>query len=168
MSSSDLPDTSPEPKPTASAAPGGPTSEAAPTKPRPAAKPAAATGSSSLVSVTLDVSTGAVISVERVEPSGARQALSDEDAQRLAGAAHDTMESIVERAFEAGIACVLGQDVDEAEEADEDAPLTRLLLEPLIDHSIARRLMRREVLDRAALASLIRHARGPQAATTEH
>jgi hypothetical protein len=168
MSSSDLPDTSPEPKPTASPAPSAaPTSEAAPAKPRPAAKPAAA-GSSSLVSVTLDVSTGAVISVERVEPSGARQALSDEDAQRLAGAAHDTMESIVERAFEAGIACVLGQDVDEAEVADEDAPLTRLLLEPLIDHSIARRLMRREVLDRAAVASLIRHARGPQAATTEH
>jgi hypothetical protein len=113
------------------------------------------------------VATGAVISVERVEPGGAREALSDEDAQRLAGAGRDTMEAIVERAFEAGIACVLGQDVDESDDAGDDPPLARLLLEPLIDRSAARRLMRREVLDRAALTSLIRHARGHEAAPAE-
>src|SRR5580765_2611535 len=100
---SDLPDTAPEPKPTGASAPSAsPASEAASASPkaRPAAKPAAAASASSLVSVTLDISTGAVVSVETVEPGGARQALSDEDAQRLvAGAGRQTMEGIVERAF---------------------------------------------------------------------
>jgi hypothetical protein len=156
MTPSDVPEpTSQSPATAASSASG---------KAKAPAKAAVAPATATLVSVTLDTATGAVVSVEAIEPGGARHALSDEDRQRLAGAARDSMEGLVERAFEAGIACVLGQEADETDEAEDDAPLTRLLLQPLIDHSAARRLMRREVLDRAALASLIRHANG----ATEH
>ena len=166
MTPPDLPETAPEPKPSSAAPPSAAAADTTPAKTKAAAKPApepATLEPANLVTFTLDVTTGAVVSVEKIESGGARRALSDEDAQQLAGTARETIEGIVERAFEAGIACVLGSDADDAEETDDDAPLTRLLLEPLIDRSAARRLMRREVLDRAALASLIRHSRG-----TEH
>jgi hypothetical protein len=161
MTPSDLPETAPEPKAPSAAQPSTPPPAAA--KPSAKAAPAAASAAATHVAFTVDVATGAVVRVEAVEPNGARHALSEEDTQKLAGTARETMEGIIERAFEAGIACVLGNDPDEAEDAEEDAPLTRLLLRPLIDHSAARRLMRRDVLDRAALASLIRHAHA-----TEH
>jgi hypothetical protein len=114
-----------------------------------------------MVSVILDADTGAVLRVESLDPAGARRELTDEDRARLAGRAQETIEAIVERAFEAGIACVLGQAEDETadgEDAEDEVALERLLLRPLMHRSGARRLLRREVLDRAALASLIRHA----------
>jgi hypothetical protein len=162
MTPSDLPE--PTSQPEATSPPSAPTGKA-----KAAPKAAAAPDTGTLVSVTMDTATGAVVRVEAVEPGGARHALSDEDRERLAGAARDSMEGLVERAFEAGIACVLGSEADEAEDAEDDAPLRRLLLQPLIEHSVAQKLLRREVLDRAALASLIRHARAADVAgATEH
>jgi len=69
---------------------------------------------------------------------------------------------ILEEAFEAGIACGLGEvaDEDEPVESEKDANLRHLLLRPLIENSAAKRLMRREVLHRAFLKTLIGHGTG--------
>ena len=74
------------------------------------------------------------------------------------------MEAIIEQAFEAGIAYVLGDEGDEDDpmESEKDANLRHLLLRPLIENSAAKRLIRRDVLSRAILKSLIDHTTGSQ------
>jgi hypothetical protein len=67
---------------------------------------------------------------------------------------------VVERAFEAGIACVLdgnGLEDDSSESAD-DVDLTHRLLVPLIEQSAAKKLMAREVVDRTVLDTLLEHS----------
>ena len=72
----------------------------------------------------------------------------------------DDLEQFVERAFEAGIDCVLGggEREDKADEPADEAELRHMLLTPLIEHSPARRLVQREALNRAILGTLIQHA----------
>ena len=72
------------------------------------------------------------------------------------------MEAIIEQAFEAGIASVLGDEGDEDDpmESEKDANLRHLLLQPLIENSAAKRLIRGDVLSRAILKTLIDHATG--------
>ena len=72
------------------------------------------------------------------------------------------MEAIIEQAFEAGIAYVLGDEGDEDDpmESEKDANLRHLLLQPLIENSAAKRLIRGDVLSRAILKTLIDHATG--------
>ena len=67
---------------------------------------------------------------------------------------------MLEQAFEAGIACVLGDaDVeDDPPESAKDADLRRLLLRPLLEEGAAKRLMQREILSRAMLTTLIQNA----------
>ena len=113
-----------------------------------------------LFTFTIDASTGQVVKLEAEDASGERHELSDEEKAGLAqaGRAGD-LEQFVERAFEAGIACVLGgESEDKAEEPADEAELRHLLLTPLIEHSPARRLLQREVLSRAILGTLIHHA----------
>jgi len=120
-----------------------------------------------LFTFTIDASTGQVVRLEAEDASGERHELSDEEKASLAraGTAGD-LEQFVERAFEAGIACVLGGGPeDKAEEPADEAELRHLLLTPLIEHSPARRLLQREVLNRAILETLIHHAmKAPTAA----
>ena len=113
-----------------------------------------------LFTFTIDASTGQVVRLEVEDASGERHELSDEEKASLAqaGGAGD-LEQLVERAFEAGIACVLGgEPEDKAEELADEAELRHLLLTPLIEYSPARRLLQREVLNRAILGTLIHHA----------
>jgi hypothetical protein len=114
-----------------------------------------------LFTFTIDASTGQVVKLEAEDASGARHELSDEEKASLAqaGTASD-LEQFVERAFEAGIACVLGdgESGERAEEPADEAELRHMLLTPLLEHSPARRLMQREVLSRAILGTLIQHA----------
>lgn len=114
-----------------------------------------------LFTFTIDASTAQVVKLEAEDASGARHELSDEEKASLAqaGTAGD-LEQFVERAFEAGIACVLGggESEEKAEEPAEEAELRHMLLTPLIEHSAARHLMQREVLNRAILGTLIQHA----------
>jgi len=117
---------------------------------------------------TIDADTAQVVKLETEDASGARHELSDEEKASLAhaGAAGD-IEQFVERAFEAGIACVLGGSGPEerTEEAADEAELRHMLLTPLIECSPARHLMQREVLNRAILETLIQHAtKAPTAA----
>ena len=74
-----------------------------------------------LFTFTIDASTAQVVKLETEDASGARHELSDEEKASLAQAGGDgDLEQIVERAFEAGIACVLGGGGSE-DKADEPA-----------------------------------------------
>ena len=55
-------------------------------------------------------------------------------------------------------------EADSGKESDEDAKLRHLLLTPLIEHSRAKRLLQREVLNRAMLETLIQHSMKSEAA----
>lgn len=134
----------------------------------PGARPApAAVGPSAdsddLVVVTLKASTGSIVSVEMATPDGARHALTDSETARLVGE-RPTFASLVHDAFEAGIACVLdevGGGADERSgETAEDVDLHDALLDALIEHSAAKRLLSRETLHSAVLGTIMHAAAG--------
>jgi hypothetical protein len=112
---------------------------------------------------TIDTQTGDIVKLERLDANGARHELSDSEKSQLVRARDSSvigLEEFLEQAFEAGIACVLGDEdtTDLARETEADTELRRVLLTPLIENSNARRLLRREVLGRAILGTLIKHA----------
>ena len=113
-----------------------------------------------LVAFTIDADSGRIVKVEKVDIAGARRDLSDEDAATLIQENTLTLETIIEQAFEAGIACVLGDEArqDDLQETEDDAALSRLLLMPLMERNPAHSLQRPEVLGRAILASAIEQA----------
>jgi hypothetical protein len=107
---------------------------------------------------TMDAKTGEIIQIESIDAAGARRELSkDEKASLATGNGRPGLEQIIEQAFEAGIACLLGGE-DEPDEAKEEAELRHILLKPLIDESSAAGLMRPDVLDRAIVETLIHHS----------
>jgi len=111
-----------------------------------------------LLAITINVKTGQVVKIEAVNGTGAHHELSDEEKASLAKeTGKATLVAIVEQAFEAGIACGLGDasHEDDLRESEKDAKLRHLLLRPLIENSAVRRLMRRDVLSRAILKTLI-------------
>src|SRR6516165_7852195 len=84
-----------------------------------------------LLTVTIDTKTGQIIKIEGANGTRARHELSDEEKASLAKkAGRATLEAIIEEAFEAGIACGLGEEADEDEpvESEKDANLRHLLL----------------------------------------
>jgi hypothetical protein len=113
-----------------------------------------------LFAFTIDANTAQIVKLETLDASGARHELSEEEKASLREGTEGGLEEFVERAFEAGIACVLGsgEGQDKVDESAEEAELRHLLLTPLIEHSAARRLMQREALSRAILGTLIQHA----------
>jgi hypothetical protein len=123
-----------------------------------------------LFAFTIDTSTAQIVKLEALDASGARRELSEEEKASLASAGTDAgLEEFVEKAFEAGIACVLGDDEqqDKAGEPADEAELRHLLLAPLIEHSPVKRLMQREALSRAILGTLIQHATNKAPADSE-
>lgn len=114
-----------------------------------------------LFAFTIDANTAQVVKLETLDASGARRELSDEEQASLVQAASEEgLEEFVEKAFEAGIACVLGEDQRQhkTDEPAEEAELRHLLLTPLIEHSPVKRLMQREALNRAILGTLLQRA----------
>lgn len=117
--------------------------------------------SADLVALTVDAATGRIINVEGVDAVGVRHAFSEvERARFVENGSKATLERVVEQAFEAGIDCILGAESDgkKAPESEEDAELSRVLLRSLIEHSAAKRLLGRDVLSRAMVATLIEQA----------
>jgi len=117
--------------------------------------------SAKLLSFTIDPSTAQIVKLEALDASGARHELSDgEKASLVKGRSEQTLERVVERAFEAGMACVLDGESESEDKAEtsEDMELTHRLLVPLIEHSAARKLIARDALDRAILDTLIEHS----------
>jgi hypothetical protein len=120
-----------------------------------------------LVLVTLKAGTGAIVKIEAVEPDGSRHELAPEDVARLAPEGPNaTLERIIHEAFEAGVACVLGGNSERAAAAEaaaegkEEAELHDVLLDSLIAHSPAKRLLQPDVLNSAMLGTIIGEASG--------
>jgi len=119
-----------------------------------------------LLAFTIDPTTARIVKLEACDAGGARRELSLEEKTSLVkriGDRERTLERVVERAFEAGIACVLDGETESegAVESSEDVELTHKLLVPLIEKSAARELIERKALDRAILDTLIEHAIAP-------
>lgn len=134
----------------------GPTGPAA-AKGEAKSNPGPRTSQPNLLALTISADTGEVVKIEKVEGTGARRDLQDDDQVRLTLKDAPTLDALIERAFEAGIACVLGaqDEREEAEETDEEADLRRALLMPLIDNTWAKGLLEQGVLGKAILASAI-------------
>jgi len=116
-----------------------------------------------LLSITVNAKTGQIVKVESIDDAGIRRDLSDEMKADLAKErGEDTLEALLERAFEAGIACVLdGATAEDNGLDEEEARLRHLLLRPLIRRSAAGRLIQRDVLARAILETMIRNTIKP-------
>jgi hypothetical protein len=115
------------------------------------------------LTITLHAKTGQIVKIERVNgPRAHRELTLEEKASLAKESGGATLEAIIEQAFEAGLAYGLGDggDEDDPMESEKDANLRHLLLQPLIENSAAKRLIRRDVLSRAILKTLIDHAPG--------
>jgi hypothetical protein len=126
-----------------------------PSKSAPQSQPPADNG---LITATIEAATGKIVAVRSMDGGGAPIELTRDRRARLSQQSGDaTLEDLFEQAFEAGIASVLGDDAGgvEASESAEDMALRRQILRPMIRNSAARRLMRREVLGRAIVGTLI-------------
>src|SRR6516162_8071860 len=114
-----------------------------------------------LLTFTIQARTGQIVKIESVDSTGAHHELSDEEKSNLAKEkSKASLEDMLEQAFEAGIACVLGDadGEDDPPESAKDADLRRLLLRPLIEDGAAKRLLQRDALSRAVLTTLIQNA----------
>jgi hypothetical protein len=113
-----------------------------------------------LFAFTIDARTGQIVKFESLDARGARHELSDEEKTTIVSdSIEGGLEDLVEQAFEAGIACVLGDANGElAQDSREDAEIRRLLLRPLIERSAAKRFLQREVLSRVILGALVRQS----------
>jgi hypothetical protein len=107
---------------------------------------------------TLDASNGEIIKIENVDSAGQRRELSKTERQDLAKEGRGvSVEALLERAFEAGIASLLDdEDTKEDEsETEDEAGVRRILLQHLMERNFAARALRREVLRQAIVQTLI-------------
>ena len=107
---------------------------------------------------TLDASTGEIVKIETVNSTGHHRELSKAERLDLAKEHRGTsVAALLERAFEAGVACLLDdEDTKEDEsETEEEAGVRRVLLQHLMERTTAARAMRREVLRQAIVQTLI-------------
>ena len=113
-----------------------------------------------LVSFTIDPTTGQVVKVETLDSNGGRHEASDQEKASLAQQGRERLEEALEEAFEAGIDCVLGggDEQSDTEQTKQDAEIRHVLVAPLIQRSPANRLLRREVLGRAIVGTLIHNS----------
>ena len=118
----------------------------------------APTSRSQHLAFTLDASTGEIIKIESADSAGQRRELSKTERLDLAKESRGAgVEALLERAFEAGIACLLDGDdkKEDGGETEEEAGVRQILLQPLMEGTFAARAMRREVLRQAIVQTLI-------------
>ena len=79
------------------------------------------------------------------------------------------VEALLERAFEAGVACLLDDDdrKEDESETEEEAGVRRVLLQHLMERTLAARALRREVLRQAIVQTLIRDVTSPGESESE-
>ena len=102
--------------------------------------------------VTINPAMGGIVKVEKIDKSGKREDLSEEECGKLVG--EDEVEEIqaaLDEAFEAAVMSVIG-DEDQAEEEygdDEEKALRRFLISDLlIPRAVRRRILHRILLSR--------------------
>ena len=111
-----------------------------------------------LIAFTIDADAGQIVKIEKVDSTGAHRELSDEDkANLVAKKGGPTLETVIERAFEAGIGCLLGEDreQDEAQESREESDLRHVLVMSLMEKTSAQDLLQHDVLGRAFLETAV-------------
>lgn len=125
-------------------------------KPKTSASPKPPPG---LFAFTVDTSNGRIVMIEKVEGS-ARHTLSPEERAKLAKEYDGPhLRRLVEQAFEAGIAVVLGETGDgETTESSHESELSGMLLKALMEGSEAREIVTGDTLDRAIVSTLFGHA----------
>ena len=116
-----------------------------------------------LFAFTVDARTGQVVTVETVGAGGSRRKVSERQRKTLEREGRERLESVVEEAFSAGIDCVLGDsdETPENAEGERDAELRHVLVAPLIQNSPAGRKLKKEILERAVLGTLIQNSINP-------
>jgi hypothetical protein len=110
------------------------------------------------VAFTMDVGAGSIIKLESVDAAGQRRELSNTEREELAMRVRGPgVVGLLERAFEAGIACLLDADQskDDEQETDDEASFRRILLKELMGESSPMHVMRPEILRLAIVQSLI-------------
>ena len=113
------------------------------------------------VTITIDAESAEIVRVEGADATGARHELSaDEKASFIKERRDQRVAALVEQAFEAGIASVLGVGDEEetTQESPEDVEFRRKLLAPLLERSGLGNLRERPALNRAILGTLIEHS----------
>lgn len=114
-----------------------------------------------LLVFTIDAKSGQIVKFESVDDAGVNHPVSKTDWLDMVKQGKDTdVEKLLEDAFEAGIACGVGDESAPQEEFDseEDAHLRRMLLKPLFERSAAASLAHHPTLRHAVLQSLIQLA----------
>ena len=114
------------------------------------------------VTITIDAESAEVVRVEGVDATGARHELSDDEkASFIKERRDERVADLVEQAFEAGIASVLGvgdEEEEKTEESSADVEFRRQLLAPLLERSGLGNLRERPAVKRAILGTLIEHS----------
>ena len=122
------------------------------------------------LAITLDSDTGEILKYEAVDAAGGRRELSQNERLELAKIRRgEAVEDLIERGFEAGLACLLGgaDGPEDENETEEDASFRRALLRPLMEKSVVAPRLRRDALRRAIVRSLIRDVLGSPEPETE-
>jgi hypothetical protein len=122
------------------------------------------------LAITLDSDTGEILKYEAVDAAGGRRELSQNERLELAKIRRgEAVEDLIERSFEAGLACLLGgaDGPEDENETEEDASFRRALLRPLMEKSVVAPTLRRAALRRAIVRSLIRDVVGSPEPETE-
>jgi hypothetical protein len=122
------------------------------------------------LAITLDSDTGEILKYEAVDAAGGRRELSQNERLELAKIRRgEAVEDLIERSFEAGLACLLGgaDGPEDENETEEDASFRRALLRPLMEKSVVAPTLRRAALRRAIVRSLIRDVLGSPEPETE-
>ena len=122
------------------------------------------------LAITLNSDTGEILKYEAVDAAGGRRELSQNERLELAKIRRgEAVEDLIERAFEAGLACLLGgaDGPEDENETEEDARFRRALLRPLMEKSVVGPRLRRDALRRAIVRSLIRDVLGSPEPETE-
>jgi hypothetical protein len=115
------------------------------------------------VLVTIKSPMGKIVRVEKIDKAGKRHELEQEEWAKLVGEDElDEIEDALERAFEAGVAAMLGEEYeeDEAPENGEERAVRRLLIGGLLrrrrvhrrilHHLLVSRLIHRRIMKRSA------------------
>jgi hypothetical protein len=124
---------------------------------RESSRPASPEETEQLV-LTIGATTGDILKVEKVDKTGTRHELSEDECAKLAGEDEvEEIEAALEEAFEAGVVGALGEDDEEEEdEDDEEGARRRLLIGELLGRPLVRRRLRRRLLRRLLLRRLLR------------